>query len=124
MTYFVSLFVPTQLTTYNGERRGNRWERARATKAARLMGMVTARNHRVKSFSHARIEVKPVVAHRPGPLADVAAHVPTAKAVIDGLVDAGVLADDGPHYVLALTFLPPERGPIEGLAVMITGELV
>jgi hypothetical protein len=44
---------------------------------------------------------------RDGRTQDVGACYPAAKAAIDGLVDAGVIPDDGPQYVTRLTFDPP-----------------
>lgn len=53
------------------------------------------------------------------PLPDVGASFPTAKAAIDGLVDAGVLTDDDPAHLRALTFLAPERGPVDRLVLIV-----
>jgi crossover junction endodeoxyribonuclease RusA len=55
---------------------------------------------------------------------DVAACYPSAKAIIDGLVDAGVLRNDGPSVVTALTFLPVRLGSPEGDAVEVIVEEV
>lgn len=43
------------------------------------------------------------------PLPDPGSTYPTAKAAIDGLVDAGVLADDDGRHLRLLQFLPAER---------------
>lgn len=52
---------------------------------------------------------------------DVGACFPTAKAAIDGLVDAGFLPDDGTDYVKRLTFLEPMIGEeVSGLAIGIS----
>lgn len=53
------------------------------------------------------------------PLPDVGAAFPTAKAAIDGLVDARVVPDDTPAYVRALIFVAPERGDADRLLVLI-----
>jgi hypothetical protein len=44
-----------------------------------------------------------------GVLADPGAHMPTLKACVDGLRDAGWLPDDSGAYVSAVTMLPPVR---------------
>jgi len=45
------------------------------------------------------------------PLLDTGSNLPTVKAIIDGLVDAGVLKDDTGTYVRSLTFLAPVAIP-------------
>lgn len=44
-----------------------------------------------------------------GVLADPGAHMPTLKACVDGLRDAGWLPDDSGRYVSGITMLPPVR---------------
>jgi hypothetical protein len=44
-----------------------------------------------------------------GRLADAGAHFPSAKAVLDGIVDAGILEDDDGRYVLELRMIAPIR---------------
>lgn len=44
--------------------------------------------------------------------------LPSLKAAVDGIVDAGVLIDDSPAYVAGLMILAPQRGP-DGLTVTI-----
>lgn len=50
---------------------------------------------------------------------DCGAPILAAKAVIDGLVEARVLKDDGPDYVAPLTFERPEVVGYHGLRVII-----
>ena len=50
---------------------------------------------------------------------DVGAPILAVKAVIDGVVDAGVLGEDGPAVVARLTFLAPEVVGWHGLRVEI-----
>ena len=73
--------------------------KADRTQALRTLGMVTARNARLKPYTvpvtiTTHIGYPPNV-HRVDP---GNAH-PTTKALIDGLVDAGLLADDDHHHV-------------------------
>lgn len=53
-------------------------------------------------------------------LPDIGASYPTAKAAIDGLVDAGVIVDDDPEHLIWLAFVPPERGDINRFILVIT----
>lgn len=51
---------------------------------------------------------------------DVGAPLLAVKAVIDGLVDAGVLPGDDPRYVQRLTFVAPEVVGWHGLRLTLT----
>lgn len=51
---------------------------------------------------------------------DTGAPILAAKAVIDGLVDAGVLREDGPMVVRRLTFEAPVVAGRHGLRVTLT----
>jgi hypothetical protein len=42
-----------------------------------------------------------------GRLPDADAISPTVKAIVDGLVDAGILEDDGPRFVLGYDYDAP-----------------
>ena len=53
---------------------------------------------------------------------DVAACYPAVKAAIDGLVDAGVVPDDGPFNVMRITFRAPEIANRDGLRLRICEE--
>ena len=55
-----------------------------------------------RSIGPCHIDVVPVRHDRRAQ--DVAACLPSAKAAIDGLVDAGVWEDDSPEHVLSVTF--------------------
>jgi hypothetical protein len=50
---------------------------------------------------------------------DVGAPILAVKAILDGVVDAGLLPDDGPDYVRRLLFLAPEIVGFQGLRVEI-----
>lgn len=52
-------------------------------------------------------------------LPDVGANYPTAKAAIDGLIDAGVIADDTPGIVAYLGFAAPEHTPTDRFVLLI-----
>lgn len=51
-------------------------------------------------------------------LQDAGSCLPSLKAAVDGIVDAGVLPDDSPAYVAGLMILAPMRGP-DGLTVTV-----
>jgi len=53
------------------------------------------------------------------PLPDTGAAGPTAKAAIDGLVDAGIIPDDGPDWVRALVFVAPCHADRDRLVLLI-----
>jgi len=45
--------------------------------------------------------------------------MPAVKATIDGLVDGGLIPDDTPDHLVALTFLPPDVCGRNGLRVEV-----
>lgn len=58
-----------------------------------------------------------------GPLGDPATYAPVAKAVIDGCVDAGLLANDSPKFVTSIEFLAPilaDKSQQPGMYISIT----
>ena len=105
--------------TTNAERSGNRWVRAAATKEWRDAFAWLARRERIPRMRWINITVQPV--QKRGRLQDTAACNPSAKAAIDGLVDAGIVPDDTGEYVRQITFLPCVRGE-DQLIIMIEGE--
>ena len=50
---------------------------------------------------------------------DTGACFPAAKSAIDGLVDAGVLPDDGPDHVVELRFFRPDLKSPLGNALVV-----
>ncbi|HVM07168.1 MAG TPA: hypothetical protein VM345_01795 [Acidimicrobiales bacterium] len=52
---------------------------------------------------------------------DTAACVGAVKAAIDGLVDAGVIVDDGPDVVTEITFLAPQPTGTDALQLIVSG---
>ena len=55
-------------------------------------------------------------------MADTGGHFPVAKACIDGLVDAGVVPDDGPAFVTSLTFRAPYVDGGQDRALLVINE--
>ena len=114
----VELTVPGKLVTVNTERAASRWARHRLTKQWRQAAHWSAKAAKLPELDWAWITVQPSQAR--GVLADTGNHYPSVKAMIDGLVDFGMLLDDGPKFVKALTCMPPRRGP-DGIAVTLIG---
>lgn len=52
-------------------------------------------------------------------LPDVGACFETAKAAIDGLVDVGVLPNDDPKHLLAITFVAPQHADRDRLLLIV-----
>lgn len=48
----------------------------------------------------------------PGRLQDICNGYPALKAAVDGLVQAGVIDDDTPEHLVAVTFTAPRRAKV------------
>jgi len=55
---------------------------------------------------------------------DIGANFPAVKAAIDGLVDAHVIPDDTPEFLVSLTFLAPVFGAAADEVTLIITEVV
>ena len=93
--------------TTNGERAGNRWQRAELVKTWRSAFHVLAKSEQMPEMEWISVTVEPH--QKGGRLQDVGACNPAVKAAIDGIVDAGVLPDDSPQYMKSLIFLAPQN---------------
>ena len=88
--------------------------------AAKLLCLNRMRQNKIDPFEHlVEVTFRPMQGGR-GVLADTANHLPPCKAVLDGLVDAGLICDDTPQYVGAQTFVPPVKSKTTGIWVYIT----
>lgn len=119
-----AIFVPCQVWTTNKERSMHHFARAALVKPAReaskLLTLTAMRNNKLRAFDvPVHVEFFPTQARR-GSLADTANHLPPCKAVLDGIVDAGLIVDDTPEYVLSQRFWPPIKDQETGVGVMIT----
>ena len=103
------LVHPARPTPMNAYRRLHPHARARYDRLWRRTFADLARRARVPHLDAVIITVGQWCL-RP-PLPDPGANFPTAKAAVDGLVDAGVLTDDSSEFVRYLGFAAPERGP-------------
>lgn len=110
--------MPTWTLTYharpmslNVERAGNRFQRAPLVKEWRDAYRLLALESKIPPLEWIHVEARPQY-RTARSLPDTAACVGSVKAAIDGLVDAGVLPDDGPELVRRVTFEAPvvDRG--------------
>jgi len=102
--------VHGDLFTVNGERKLNRFARSTKVKAWRDAAKSVAEhpsNCGVVPFRHVVIEAE--IYQHSGTLGDAGGHAPVVKAVVDGLVDAGVLDDDSGSYVEKISYYAPYR---------------
>ena len=101
------LAVRGQLISLNFERKMHHQTRADAVKQWRSDAAWEAKAARLPHIDRCSIIAQPYQhAHV---LGDAGNHLPSIKACIDALVDVGVLDDDGPEIVTALTMLAPRR---------------
>lgn len=87
--------------------RDHHMPRAAAIKAWRQDAYWEAKAARLPHLERCSIVVTPFQAR--SVLADCGNHILSAKSVIDGLVDAGVLDSDDGEHVTSLTMLAPKR---------------
>lgn len=92
-------------------------EKSRRTKALRSLGYATAGSTGRHGTSH----VAAFIGYPRAGKADPANSAPTIKALVDGLVDAGVWADDDSTQVIGPTYL---RDPSSGQAGVYRVRLV
>jgi len=116
-----TMFVEGKLWTLNSERSEHHMVHRRRTKAWREVAGFTALAAKIPRLDWCTVHAVP---YQPrGVLADAGSHFPTLKATIDGMVDAGLLEDDSPEFVRAVTMMAPRRDKEEpeGLLVVING---
>lgn len=99
--------LPAKLLSINSERKGHWGTRAQIVRAWRECAWAEALSQGIPRFSTVEIDVQIT---QKGILADIGNHLPTVKAIIDGLVDAKVMPDDNPTYLRALRIHPNVRG--------------
>lgn len=101
-------------------------KRAKAVSTWRLLGKAKCRTAIDAMGGHA-LQPPLVVFATPlyakGPVTDVGGVLPAVKAVIDGAIDAGLIADDSPSYVSRLILEAPQVGGVDGLAIVLAEAL-
>lgn len=107
--------------TLNAERAGNRWQRADMVKQWRDAFHWLAKAQKAPQFNEVSVVVE---VNMKRPLADTGNAYGSVKAAIDGLVDAGVLPDDGPEVISSLCMKAPRptvKGQSESLTLTLIG---
>jgi crossover junction endodeoxyribonuclease RusA len=110
--------LPAGLPLLNANRRQHHFVKARLTKAIRDAAHIFALADRIPGLKRAHIVVEyrpPDRRHR-----DVHNLYPSAKAAVDGLVDAGVLPDDSDEYLTGPDMRPGDVTPGGQLVLHIT----
>lgn len=105
--------------TANEHRRLVPYERARKDKGYREFGHWYALKYKWPKLTQVDVTVLPLHKDARSPQ-DAGACAPAVKGLLDGLVDAGVLEDDGPKFVRSLLFLAPEVCGVDGLRMTLT----
>ncbi len=108
-------------TTNQERKKGSHYQRSAVTKWWREAFRDAALEAEIPHFDSIKIEVTPILPDRR--IQDTGACFPTAKAAIDGLVDAGVIDDDAPQYVPTITFHAPVICREGGLEILIIPEV-
>ena len=67
----------------------------------------------------ARADIHVFPGQKKGVLADPGNHYPSAKAAIDGLVDAGILKNDSPECVACVSLYGPVRSTRNDLRIVL-----
>lgn len=106
MTDFVLTFhAPAPWLTANG-RTAHRWE-APTRRTWRTAAQIHARQAKLPQLQRAHIEV--TIQFRDNRRRDIANWHPTAKAIVDGLIDYGLLPDDDDRHLIGPDM---RRGPV------------
>ena len=104
-----TLAIPYPPITANA--RGNRWDDARRVRNIRQAVATLARSQRIPDLTghcDVQLEVRFITNRR----RDATNWMPTEKAAVDGLRDAGVLADDTQaHYTAHIPIVRMETDP-------------
>lgn len=96
----------------------NRWRRAELTKEWRTKFAELATAAGIPALNTIHVTAIPHLKNRRA-MPDTAACLLAVKAAIDGLVDAGVLVDDGPEVVRTLLFVAPTVSGVDALELEV-----
>lgn len=114
------LDVPAPCDWITSNRRLHHLAVARRVKAWRTTAAFAARARKIPAApTPVRIVATVHRAHNRGGRWDPANWAPTAKAIIDGLVDAGVLEDDSFRHVIGPDMRAGEPNPRAGVTITI-----
>lgn len=104
--------VPIRPFSLNAERSEHRYQRAQRvsdTRFAAKIATLQEMRHTALAFTTIEIEVWPWALNQRF-RQDIGNCYPSAKACIDGLVDAHLITDDTPEFLTRLTFRPHQFG--------------
>lgn len=101
----------------NAERRMHHHQRAKIMREWRQAFHTLAIVNRVPPCARVGIDVVHTVVK--GNLPDAGACFPAVKAAVDGIVDAGVIPDDGPACVAWIRFHAPRKTGVDSVTVII-----
>jgi crossover junction endodeoxyribonuclease RusA len=107
----------TALLSINRERTWHWAPRSRYIAQVRRDAFLLAREAKIPPQRRIRVTAQPWQAR--GPLGDQGNHLPTVKAFVDGIVDAGVVDNDTPDKVV-LELRAPLRNAVTGISVVIS----
>ena len=111
------LTFPGRPMIQNKYRNLHRYARAAYDKQWRHDGFILARKARIPLLETCSVVVTPTT--RTKVQADTAACAATVKAIIDGMVDAGVLVDDTGAHLYEITFRAPVKTGVDSLVVEV-----
>lgn len=95
-----------KMWTLNAERKMHHYTRAKNVKEWREAAATVAAAKKIPRLDAIEVTFTPHRVNKSG-LADLGGHFPVLKACIDGLMDAGVIEEDGPDIVKRLVFEAP-----------------
>jgi hypothetical protein len=95
-----------KMWTLNAERKMHHFTRAKNVKEWREAAATVAIAKNIPHLEAIEVTFTPHRVNKSG-LADLGGHFPVLKACIDGLMDAGVIDEDGPETVQRLVFEAP-----------------
>ena len=117
--------VPVRPFSLNAERSENRFARGKRVKALRELAKISAWESMPLRgrplFQSVEIEVQPHSINRQY-RQDIGNSYPSAKACIDGFVDAGLIFDDDDKYLTRISFVPHQFGR-DAMVFVIVGTL-
>lgn len=95
-----------KMWTLNAERKMHHFTRAKNVKEWREAAATVALAKKIPHLEAIEVTFTPHRVNKSG-MADLGGHFPVLKACIDGLMDAGVITEDGPATVKRLIFEAP-----------------
>ena len=105
--------------TMNSERSWHWSKRAMRTKSTREKFFYLSKIEKVPKLDYVSIDVVPLYKGA-SVKADTGSHFPSAKAAVDGIVDAGIIPDDSGKHIQKIIFWSPIDHSHDGLRLVIT----